>query len=157
VRPSVIHIVSSVEETSEGWLQLRLDEDIRGLSIDFMERVLSQLPPEQVRPFIVLDIQALGGDADKARSLILRNVYAVKLLARFCTPGILATGLGSHEEQARLLDAIAAGIASAKSIGDVLEDMRNTGSSLMAHQGLALFTDDPDLPISLLPDAPGMQ
>ena len=151
-RPSVVHIVASVEETSEGWLQLRVDQDSPGMSIDLLERVLSQLPPEQVRPFIVLDIQALGGAADQSRSLLLRNVYAVKLLARYCTPGILATGLGNHEEQAALLNALAAGLASAKSIGEVAEDMRNTGSSPMAHQALALFTDDPDLPVSLLPD-----
>ena len=100
----------------------------------------------------MLDIQALGGAADQSRSLLLRNVYAVKLLARYCTPGILATGLGNHEEQAALLNALAAGLASAKSIGEVAEDMRNTGSSPMAHQALALFTDDPDLPVSLLPD-----
>ena len=152
-RPSVIHIVASVEETAEGWLQLRVDQDSPGMSIDLLERVLSQLPPEQVRPFIVLDIQALGGPADQARSLLLRNIYAVKLLARYCTPGILATGLGNNDEQSALLNALAAGLRASKSIGEVADDMRNAGSSLMAHQALALFTDDPDLPVSLLPES----
>ena len=82
----------------------------------------------------------------------MRNVFSVKLLARYCTPGILATGLGNHQEQYALLGALAAGLRSSKTIGEVAEDMRQSGTSLMAHQGLALFTDDPDLPVSLLPD-----
>ncbi|MEO8131015.1 MAG: hypothetical protein ABI822_28205, partial [Bryobacteraceae bacterium] len=106
-RPSVVHIVSSIEEDSEGWLQLRLDQDSPGLSIDLLERVFSELPTQQVRPFILLDIQALGGEADKARSLLLRNVFATKLLARYCTPGILAAGFGSLDEQAAVLNAVA--------------------------------------------------
>jgi hypothetical protein len=103
---------------------------------------------------VIVDVPATGSAVSDAAQLLARNRFAYELFSLGNVAAVLATGLGTGEEQDEVHDAIVRNLAGPHGQDAVLDDLRSVWekypqSKSDSHPGLlpllasALFSNNP--------------
>jgi peptidoglycan hydrolase-like protein with peptidoglycan-binding domain len=146
--PQIIHLTTTMEESSRGGeLGIRLGRQDY-VTASRWNQLFKELPSQQMRPLVILEILRPANPLEIWRQIALRNLFATELFHWESTGGILAPGLLERTFHEDSLEAIIAGLAAGNSYADTLarHPMRDV---LRGVTSTVLWSADPRL--SLLP------
>ncbi len=146
--PQIIHTTTTMEESSRGGeLGIRLGRQDY-VTASRWNQLLKELPSQQMRPLMILEILRSANPIETWRQVALRNLFATELFHWENTGGIIALGLLEGMFQDDVLDAIIAGLSASRSYGDILA-RHPLRADLHGVASTVLWSADPRL--SLLP------
>ncbi|SFR29082.1 hypothetical protein SAMN04488564_1176 [Lentzea waywayandensis] len=146
-RLGIVHLAGGIKPSPDG-VAMTFGSFKSQLSATGVDRLLAQLPADDVRPLVVLDVDRPSSLVDTARYLLLRNAYAGELFALGRCSGVLGTGL-ADEERHLLVNEMIESFATGDSLGETVRRLRSlvrddTGiDRVLAFAGTTLHTHLP--------------